>query len=149
MDLNGTVDLSVLPHDAIEGFHDARTLQHFLPGHSELTKTGPSEFAFVVTKDAGMVTLRLPGTLTIAPEGDAFRFEAKARHMLGGSANLSLRIRFAPDGAGTLMTYEGTLEASGLAGRLLRDRAEQTGHVLDAKFSQVKRHLERTYAPQA
>jgi len=148
MDLSGTVNLSVQPNDAAEGFHSAETLRHFLPGTSELSKTGPSAFDFVVTKDAGMVSLRLPGTLTIEPEGDTYRFEAKARHLLGGTANLLLNIRFAPSesGAGTVMSYAGILAATGLAGRLLRDRAPVAQEMLAAKFEQVRRHLEVVYA---
>ncbi len=148
MDLSGTVDLSVRPDEATEGFHTAETLRHFLPGKSELTKSGPAAFDFVVTKDAGMVSLRLPGTLTIQPDGETYRFEAAARHLLGGTANLLLNIRFAPAefGEGTVMSYAGTLAATGLAGRLLRDRAPMAQEVLTARFEQVKRHLEIMYA---
>ncbi|MGL6210979.1 MAG: CoxG family protein [Paracoccaceae bacterium] len=149
MILNGTVLLALPPDAATTGFQEPDVLGTFLPFGSELTRTGPGAFAFTVIKEAGLVTLKLPGTLTVVPEGAGYRFDAKAKHMLGGSAALSLLISFAAADGGTMLSYDGDLESGGLAGRLLRDRADQAQAILDAKFDAVKSKLESRHRARA
>lgn len=145
MKLTGSLSLAVPARFAAEALHDPDVLETFLPGNSPLTRIGPATFEFVVTKDAGVMTLRLPGTLTVVPEDGGYRFVAKAKHMLGGSATLSLRLDFAPEGDGCVLSYDGTLESTGLAGRLLRDQEDQAQTVMTAKFVAVKARVERSY----
>ena len=149
MKLNGTLSLSVPPEVAAEGFQDPKTLGIFLPKNSQLTRAGPGEFSFVVIKEAGIVALKLPGTLTVTPSGAGYLFEARAKHLIGGSATLSLALTFVPGGDGCEMTYDGTLESTGLAGRMLRERADHTQSVLDARFAAVKAEIESFYRSYA
>jgi carbon monoxide dehydrogenase subunit G len=142
MNLNGTLGLAVRPDFAAAGFHDADTLATFLPGGSELTRTGDGAFSFVIIKETKLITLRLPGTLTVIPEQAGYRFTAKARHMMGGSAALSLFLTFAPKQDGCTLGYDGTLETTGLVDRLMRDREDQAKHMVRDRFAAVKHRLE-------
>jgi len=142
MILQGTVLISVPPEVAAEGFQRAETLIIFLTSKSELTQTGPGSFDFIIIKELGPVTLRLPGKLTVSPEPGGLRFTAAARHILGGSATLSLHLGFAEAKTGCTLSYDGTLESTGLAGRLLRDQADQAQIAIDTRFSSVKFMLE-------
>jgi len=145
MKLNGKLALAVPAPVAAEAFRDAGVLAQFLPGTSELTRSGPSTFDFMVIKDIGVMTLRLPGTLAVVALGQGLRFDANAKHLLGGSATLMLYLEFAPDGAGCVLSYDGTLESTGLVGRALRDRADQVQTVLAARIAAVTARIEKTH----
>jgi carbon monoxide dehydrogenase subunit G len=147
MILNGALWLNVPADLVAKGFDDPGILATFLPGNSELTATGPGSFDFVIVKETGIVTLRLPGSLSIHAEGSGRQFSAAARHILGGSATLSLHLGFADKDGGCALTYDGTLESTGLAGRLLRDRADQAQDMIDARFAAVRVKLESRYRP--
>lgn len=145
MKISGTVEFAASATRASKAIQREEHLAHFLPGGAKLSQRLDGGFDFIVQKDIGPVALRLPGVLTVAPDpaGNDLLFRAKASHVLGGSADLNLTMGFAGDAARCRITYDGTLEATGLAGKAMALGAEKIQDRIQSALQAFGRRLEK------
>lgn len=143
MRLNGNVELAVSPSEVRAALNRPDVLRAMLPGDCTVTARGPGEFDFTLKKTVGFLEIRQNGTISIdssTPGAEVLRLAAS--HMIGGSVDLTVAIGLAPYGAGTAAVYDGTLTASGLAGRVLRDREGQVQPYVQRVFDKLKARIE-------
>ena len=147
MQLAGTLSLALPPRRAIAALHDPENLAAYLPAPSTVRQLSTTAFEFVVMRPLGPIIFKLPGRLLIEPvaRGKRYSFVANGKHTLAGGVTLALTIDFGGGGGGaTAISYDGTLEATGLAGRLLGERQGRVETVLDAMFAALKARIGRT-----
>ena len=149
MQLAGTLSLALPPRRAIAALHDPENLAAYLPAPSTVRQLSTTAFEFVVMRPLGPIIFKLPGRLLIEPvaRGKRYSFVANGKHTLAGGVTLALTIDFGGGGGATAISYDGTLEATGLAGRLLGERQHRVQTVLDAMFAGLKARIERVVAP--
>jgi len=121
--------------------NDPAVLAKMIPAKSEIRQVAPGEFAFTVRRAFGPLMVNMPGTLTLVPEAAEhdLSLTAHAAHMIGGKVDITLNIRLTPGPAGTVLTYDGQVAASGLANRLLGDNSERVQDALQSMFIRLKR----------
>lgn len=143
MQLSGKITIRAPRALCIASLHQAETLAAFLPGDVTVTASAPGQFDVAFKRDFGRIAVKLRGTLTIeaVEPGSLLRFAVQAKHLLAGSANLDLAMRF--DGkAPTELSYDGTLTGTGLAGRLMAEREYSAQPKLDEMFNGLKKRIE-------
>ncbi len=145
MQITGQIDLRVPPQRAIDALHDRGTLERFLLGMSQLQETGPAQFSFAIQRRVSLVTLNLPGTLAVTEieAGRVYQFDAKAAHLIGGSAQLTLDMTFDPTPTGTHLGWAGTLESSGLARKVLKEKEDRIGSIVAQIMAEFKGRVQR------
>ena len=153
MQISGRIVLKVAPNHAISALHDRITLERFLLGASRLQEIGPAQFSFAIQRKVAVVTLNLPGTLSVTPvkEGRIYRFDAKAAHLIGGSAQLTLDITFDAIADGTNLAWDGTLDSTGLARNVLKEKEGRIGSLVRQIMEDFKDRVQKeaTIAAQA
>ncbi|MDT8855283.1 SRPBCC domain-containing protein [Paracoccaceae bacterium Fryx2] len=145
MQVQGQVNVAVRPPAVVRALHDPVLLQSFLPGGSKVTRTSETVFDFLAMRETAMITLKLPGTLTILEltPRRAYRMTARARHLLGGSLALDLDLTLARIDEATDLSYLGTIEGGGLAGKLLGDHEDAARNRITNMFHEFARRLQR------
>jgi carbon monoxide dehydrogenase subunit G len=147
--LDGVIRTTCTPDRLLALLHDPVALNAMLPGGMEVRQTGPTDYAFVICKPWGPVSFRMPGTVSLMPSagGHDRNIVIRAAHLIGGRVNLSLLIRVKVARGMTVLTYEGTMVASGLAGHLLGDNQERVQTGVRSVFLRLKRLAEGGPAP--
>ena len=143
MQLSGKITIRAARPLCIAAVRQADTLAAFLPGDVTVTAKDANSFDAEFRREFGRIAVRLRGTLTIeeVEPGSLLRFVLQARHLLTGSAQMDISMRF--DGtAPTGLSYDGTLTGTGLAGRLLAERQDRVQAKLDAMFTGLKQRIE-------
>lgn len=145
MQISGQTSIRVPPQRAIAALHDRSTLERFLLGSSALEETGPAQFSFAIQRKLGLITLNLPGRLSVTPvtADRVYQFDARASHKLGGSVHLSLEMTFEPEQGGTSMAWNGVLGSSGLARQVLREKQDRIPVVVQNMMSEFKIRVQR------
>ncbi len=146
MKISGSVDFTASVQRAKSAIQRQEQLAHFLPKDAKLVARDDGGFDFTVQKDIGPVALRLPGVLRVTPgpDTDGVLFTAKASHILGGSADLVLSMAFSGDAGRCSIHYDGTLDATGLAGRALGMAADKVQARLLATLQGFGRRMEKS-----
>ena len=147
MQLNGVLQISVPPTRVAAALEQTDVLQALLPGEAVVEKISAGNYSFTLKKTLGFLELRQSGTIRLLPAKGGVTLLVRASHRIGGAADLSVLIELAPNpGAGTRIGYDGKLEATGLAGRLLRDRELQVHPYITQVFQRLKARIETTPA---
>ena len=144
MDISGLIRSTCPPESLVSALRDARSLARLLPDGSTLEKTGDGQYGFSVTKAVGPIRLTLPGKMTLTATGTGHNqlLSARASHLIGGKVELDLKLIIDQQGEHTRLAYSGTLNASGLAGRVLREHHARANSMLKAALTRLKRHAE-------
>lgn len=145
MDIHGQVTFDAAAQRAMEALTEQDQLAHFMPHGSVITKTDARTFTFAVTKDIGITTVNLAGTMEVTPvpAANTLRFLVEGRHLIGGSAVLDLAIRCDGDAGHCVLGFTGTLQASGLIGKFLSLGEAKVQTRLETAFADFGRRLER------
>ena len=134
MDLNGTRKLAAPPQKVWDALHNGATLKACIPGADDVTWQGDSAIAFrgsipVINRsvgiDAQVVEQSAPGHMKVSVNK-------------GGSSGV-VTMDLAPDGAGTLLTYNASAQLTGAAA-ILDNFA--TRPVVDRELNQFFAKLE-------
>ncbi len=150
MQIKGQIKFACPATFLVQVLNDPAAMAKLLPQNAKLELSGPGSFAFTVTKAMGPIKLTLPGTMTVIPTGTRQdqKLQVKAAHMIGGKVNLDLDVTMSDTGSITQLTYDGTLEASGLAGRMLQEREDRMNGFIRNMVVALKRHAEARHNSQ-
>lgn len=148
MRLNGLVEIAAPPAQVLKRLADPATLQAMLPGEARVTLKSPGVYGFTLKKTVGFLDVRQSGDLRLTQAGpDRAELSLDASHLLAGAVALKVSITTTPKPKGTRIDYDGDLSATGLAGRLLRDREEGVKPYIRRIFQKLKAQIES--APSA
>lgn len=149
MEIAGKLRSLCTPEELVAVLSDVEALAQFLPAETEVQETATGSYSFVVSREFGPIKLTLPGQMTIsaAETGQGRRLSVRAAHIIGGKVDLELDLAFQPvkDTPQTLVTYSGALKATGLAGRIARDRRARLNSVVRSGMVHLA-HLAETRA---
>ena len=145
MDVSGQIRTICPPTALISSLRDGEALVALLPAGSKLEKAPDGSFAFTLTKDIGPVKLTLPGRMTLVPTGNGHNqtLTLRASHLIGGKIEMDLDVTIGLIGGQTVMSCSGTLNASGIAGQVLRDRKARVHQVFKNALLRIKVQAER------
>lgn len=145
MQITGTKRIGLARDAAIKALHEPETLALLFPGKAEVTMSDFGTYGLVFKKNLDLFEMTQRGTLTLLPQGDdCYRMAVKASHMLAGSVDMTMDIVFKEGNAPsqTNIQYEGTLEATGLARRLLHQHEHRVETAVSVAFNRLKARLE-------
>ena len=126
MNTSGQIRTALPAALLVSGLRNGEILAKLMPPGCTISRTGPDAFAFVMKRKFGPVELALPGTILIVSQGAQHQMTFHGAHLLFGKADMALSITLSEANKLTVLEYTGTLQASGLAGRLLSRVKEKT-----------------------
>jgi carbon monoxide dehydrogenase subunit G len=140
MDVSGLIRTTCPPDLVLSVLGDSATLLRLLPKGSKLDQIDQGRFRFSVSRAVGPVKLTLPGEMALVPAGQGHdrMLTIRAAHIIGGKVDLDLSLTFDTSAGHTRLAYAGTVEASGLAGRVLRERHARVDDGLRSLFHRLK-----------
>lgn len=143
MYLSGKITIKAPRATCVAAVQKADMLAEFLPGDVTVVAQESGHYDVEFRRDFGRIAVRLRGHLTITDvvPGEELRFVMQAKHMLAGSANLELTMRFIGS-APTELAYDGTLTGTGLAGRMMEERKDRLQPKLDEMFDALKTRIQ-------
>ena len=144
MKLSGLIRTNCPPDRLMALLHDPLILARMLPKGCEVTKSGEGSFDFAIRRAFGPINLSLPGTMTLMPTGTLqdHVLTAHAAHIIGGKVELTLTLAARRTDGTTKLSYEGDLQATGLAGRLMKEYESQADDGMRAAFQRLKKAAE-------
>jgi carbon monoxide dehydrogenase subunit G len=147
MQISGQLRTKCPPPFLVNVLRDPDAMMQLLPVGSDLEQSEDGSYRFSVIKSVGPIRLTLPGTLTITPTGQGHgqTMTVHASHLIGGKVDMKLRIDIARAEGQTQMTYQGDLDATGLAGRILREHRARANSAVKASLFRLKLHAEREF----
>jgi carbon monoxide dehydrogenase subunit G len=150
MEISGTLRTNCTPDEFLATLSDAQALNGLLPEGASVEETAPGRFAVSIARAIGPLKLTLPGLATLSPGETAQdrRLQVKAAHVIGGKVEFDLYFNIVPADAGTRVTYSGKLDATGLAGRIVRDHKGRVNTMVKGGMARLK-HLAETRAQKA
>lgn len=148
MQINGQLKTKCPPPFLVNILRDPDAMMQLLPAGSDLEQSPDGSYKFSVIKSIGPIRLTLPGTLTITPTGQGHgqTMTVQAAHLIGGKVDMKLHFAITRDEGLTQMVYEGDLDATGLAGRILREHRSRANSAVKASLFRLKLHAEREFA---
>lgn len=150
MEISGTLRAYCPPEDLVATLADARAITRLLPGGAQVEQTGEGRYSFTVSRAFGPIKLTLPGQMTITATGQGHdrRLVLRAAHIIGGKVDMEITFHFELIENATRMRYDGTLEATGLAGRVAREHRARINTVVKGGLTRLK-HLAEARNPKA
>ena len=148
MQISGQMKTICPPDFLLNVLRDPNAMRQLLPAGSRLDQSDDGTYPFTMTKSVGPIRLTLPGTLTLTPQAEGFNhlMTVRASHMIAGKVSLDLHIDITQAEGQTRITYQGELDATGLAGRILNEHRARANGVLKASMIRLKMHAERQFA---
>ena len=145
MQVRGQIRTSCPPEIFLSAMRDPKVLSQLLPPGSKLEQGQNGALAFVLNKTFGPIRLTLPGQLTLTPTGEGHNqtLSARASHNIGGMADLDLDLVFDLVDGKTLLDCTGNLVATGIAGRVLRERQNRVNQILKGLLLRLKVQAEQ------
>jgi carbon monoxide dehydrogenase subunit G len=143
MKVAGALRILQPPARVAEALHDPAVLHHMLPACEGVEPLGPGRFRASMARKVGLLTLRVAPEIGLAPlpDGSGLDLTVEASSRIAGSLAARLCLGLEDDPVGTRLTWDGTVEASGLAQRLLAERQDQVAERVRGLFITLKRHL--------
>ena len=126
MNISGQIRSTLPPATLAKALRNREILAELMPIGCVLSQSGPDAFAFVLKRKFGPVELALPGTIVVASEDARHCVTFHAAHLLFGKADIALTITMSEANKITILDYEGTVKASGLAWRILAQTKQRT-----------------------
>ncbi len=98
-------------------------------------------------KSLGPMEIRQSGTVEVRLlDGDRIGLAVRSGHRFGGKVEIATVIALTPRPKGTSIAYDGNVEATGLAARLLRDREERVQPYVQDLMKKLKAEIEADFA---
>ena len=145
MQLVGMILTNCPPDQVVHLLSDPVVLQKVAPkGCAIGTKAGET-VPFVMRRKVGPINLTMNGELTVrkTSDGATYAMELKAGHMIAGRVKLLLNLAPHPAATGkSSLNWIGTLEAHGLASRLVEERVDQVQTILTNLFQRLRTQAE-------
>lgn len=125
------------------GLNDPEALRRSIPGCTEMLRTGESEFTASVVARVGPVSATFKGKVELSDLDPPHGYTLSGRGQGGpaGFAKGSARIRLAPEGEGTRLSYVADVDIGGklasVGGRLIQSVARKNADDFFSAFSGV------------
>ncbi len=147
MQLSGQIKTHCPAEFLLEVLRDPAAMAQLLPEGSKLEKTDEGVYSFTMTRSVGPIRLTLPGTLTLTPRGKGLgqRITVKAGHLIGGKVDLDLKVDVNEADGQTRVGYDGDVEATGLAGRILKEHHARANSAVKTSLTRLKLYAEIQY----
>jgi carbon monoxide dehydrogenase subunit G len=123
---------------------DKGVVENLLPSGTKLTETGPGKFDFLLQKQTSLISLKLPGTLSVevARPEKTCTFLVKAKHFLAGSLDLQAVMSCKSSSAPNVLTCNATLASKGVIKQLMNNEEERAERILRNVLNGVKSRAE-------
>ncbi|WP_209424962.1 carbon monoxide dehydrogenase subunit G [Pararhodobacter sp. SW119] len=134
---------------------DPEVLKASVPGCEELTGSAEEGFEAVVVQKVGPVRAKFNGTVTVADmvEGESLTLTGEGKGGAAGFAKGAAKVRLAPDGDGTMLSYEVDAKVGGklaqLGSRIIDGFARKMAESFFARFQEAVEGPEAGDAPAA
>ncbi|MBD1548466.1 CoxG family protein [Roseibium aggregatum] len=132
------------PIDVVwSGLNDPETLRRSIPGCTEMLRTGDNEFTASVVARVGPVSATFKGKVELGDLDPPHGYTLSGRGQGGpaGFAKGSAKIRLAPEGEGTRLSYVADVDIGGklasVGGRLIQGVARKNADDFFSAFSRV------------
>jgi carbon monoxide dehydrogenase subunit G len=143
MDMTGTQRIEASRAAVWAGLNDVEILKQCIPGCESIEKVSDTEMNAKVTLKVGPVKASFAGKVTLSdldpPNG--YTITGTGSGGAAGFAKGSAKVRLAPDGAATILSYEVNAEIGGklaqLGGRLIDGTAKRLAAEFFEKFGQT------------
>lgn len=148
MQVSGSVLVKATPAQAADALRDAGLLGSVIPACRSIRATG--ENSYEIRLDYyGPVKLGMDVALSYTPNPDgSFDVVLRAGNMITGRVNSRTQLGLQPDPKGCLLSWSGSIEATGLAGRMLAGQAARLSARTNRMFRELGEKVEaRVAAP--
>lgn len=142
--LTGQLAMAAPPGAVVKALRDPAVLARLIPGCTGIKTVGPDAWTVHLEKAAGPLTLRLIAHLALVTQGDErhLLLTAKGRSLIAGSVSLDLALTLSQTDGATLLRHDGSVQADGLAGRLLQANDAKLAARSDQLFSRLRELVE-------
>ncbi len=134
------------PADTVRAaLNDPAVLQAILPSCTGVRQTGPGQFKATVTRKIGPLSLSVEPEIELVaqPDGRA-ALSFRAGNRIAGTVTSELMLRMDQTGQHTQLSWVGAVTASGLAQRMLAERAGRLAPLVLGLFNELKHKVEKT-----
>lgn len=118
--MNGEIDLAAPPQVVWEKLNDPEVLKACIPGCQSLERTSENELEAVAKVKIGPVSATFKGKVTLSdidpPNG--YTISGEGQGGIAGFAKGGARVRLAPNGTGTRMSYDVEAQVGGKIAQL-------------------------------
>jgi uncharacterized protein len=143
MTMHGEYQLAVPPQTVWEKLNDTETLKACIPGCEQLDKTSDTEFQAVAVVKIGPVKAKFKGRVTLSdldpPNG--YRISGQGDGGVAGFAKGGATVKLAPNGDGTVLTYDVEAQIGGklaqLGQRLINGAAKKVADEFFENFAKA------------
>ena len=143
MEFTGTVVVKLPPQDVMASLNNPAVLQAALPHCVGAQAVAPGQFLAKITRKVGPMPVTVEPQITLSPfEDGQSRLTITAGTAFFGRAETAIHIWLEEIPAGTRLTWEGDISATGLAGRLLADRKDKLAIMVRNLFLAFKNKAE-------
>ncbi len=143
MTMHGEYQLTAPPQTVWEKLNDAETLKACIPGCEQLDKTSDTEFQAVAVVKIGPVKAKFKGRVTLSdldpPNG--YKISGQGDGGVAGFAKGGATVKLAPNGDGTVLTYDVEAQIGGklaqLGQRLINGAAKKVADEFFENFAKA------------
>jgi 2-furoyl-CoA dehydrogenase large subunit len=132
------------PERVVAALGDPATLAAVLPWCSGVEPLAPGRFRATIARRIGPLPMRVEPEVTFQPLPAAglHRLTLTGGSLLTGRVEAALSMQLRPVPQGTQIDYEGEVQATGLAGRILAERGAEVARRFRAMLNALKARLE-------
>jgi carbon monoxide dehydrogenase subunit G len=140
MKLQGSIPTACPPEMVLNLLQDPITLGKIAPEGFVFAERSEQAVPFTFRRRIGVIMLNLAGRVSLrqtAGKGDS-HVAIQAEHRIGGGVSIGLDVtaQTGPDGVQTL-AWSGTMEASGLTARIVKERAAEAHKIVTTLFERL------------
>jgi len=140
MNIKGQIRINCPPQDILAVLHDLKAVERMFPVGSQVAQSARGDYDFTIAKSFGPLRLNLPGTMTLTQigAGPSQQVTIRAAHLVGGKLDFDLEMTIEATDEGSQIGYSGQVQASGLAGRVLKDYGDRIPHAVRSGMTRLK-----------
>ncbi len=142
MQLNDELEIYRPPEEVEAALYDPKVLAEILPSCKSVDCVEPGHFRARIERKLGLLNLRVEPDITLRKRPDSLILSIRADNPVAGSVVADVVLTLRPAPKGTKLAYQGTVETSGLAARLLADRQAQFARRVKGMFLDLQCLLE-------
>ena len=140
MKLQGSIPTACPPETVLNLLRDPITLGKIAPEGFVFAERNEQAVPFTFRRRIGVIMLNLAGQVSLrqtAGKGDS-HVAIQAEHRIGGGVSIGLDVtaQTGADGVQTL-AWSGTMEASGLTARIVKERAAEAHKIVTTLFERL------------
>lgn len=140
MKLQGSIPTACPPETVLNLLQDPITLGKIAPEGFVFAERSEQAVPFTFRRRIGVIMLNLAGQVSLrqtAGKGES-HVAIQAEHRIGGGVSIGLDVtaQTGPDGVQTL-AWSGTMEASGLTARIVKERAAEAHKIVMTMFERL------------